>query len=414
MCGIFAFIGQKNLPVSRLVNGLYELKHRGQDAYGYATRYGCIRSVECIQKKSTETALTTWGIGQVRYTTSGSGTKLEQVPPLCKDDIYLVHNGNIPGVQGHDTKYLLNKIDCNNIEKSLIKILQEIPVSYSIILYYKQKLYITRDRYGIRPLYYQQEKGSVIISSETCALQSHFSSLEVRPGSIITVDRYGNMTTVFQTNTWQNNLCAFEIFYLMRDESKYKNMLISTIRENLGQVLAEKDDFDNTYTVIGIPRSGISGAKGYAKKLGLNCVNAINLIGSNRSFISTETKRDLVCHKKFSYNRDRIEDKKVILVDDTIVRGNVMRVIVTQLKKMGVKEVHIRIPAPPVVDICTLGIAIHKKEELLLTHHKIDELPKLLEVSSIKYLNVDDIISNLYFLPQPYMECFGIPFQCSQ
>jgi amidophosphoribosyltransferase len=176
----------------------------------------------------------------------------------------------------------------------------------------------------------------------------------------------------------------------------------------LGKILADKEDIlnkeKNDYIVIGIPLTGILYGKSYAKRLGLNYKQLIKKKdNTSRTFIIlNNSDRKDACNKKFIYDK-KIKDKKIVIVDDTIVRGNVIKSIINNLKKYGAKEIHVRIPAPPVIDICELGIAIHNKDELIMNNRSVKEVIKELGVDSLNYLYITEMKN----IPKDcYSQCF--------
>ena len=236
-------------------------------------------------------------------------------------------------------------------------------------------MYIMRDRYGVRPLCIGEDDKSFYVSSESCAFDEGKYIRDVKAGEIIKISQ-GRLQTIYQYPTTREGLCAFELIYFMKNASFVDGYYVRNIRKWLGKKLAENDqgligraiNWNDDYIVIGIPSSGIEAAKSYAEKMGYKYEQLIlDKEKAGRTFIllNNET-RIKACKKKFSYNKEGLKDKKIILVDDTIVRGTVMKSLVDNLRDCGVKEIHVRIPAPPVIDICELGIAIRKKEDTKL------------------------------------------------
>ena len=215
--------------------------------------------------------------------------------------------------------------------------------------------------------------------------------------------------TIYKSSNSQLSICAFEYLYFLRSNSICDGLSVNDVRTNLGITLANNDDLtiDNNFIVIGIPDSGIIAAKGYADKQNILYKQSIHKNkNSNRTFIIPDNvDRIKACKEKFVYNKDEIINKKVIIVDDTIVRGNVMKNIVQNLWLNNVKEIHIRIAAPPIINICQLGIDIPSHEELIAYKKTIHELKNIFNVTSIQYLNYKDLTT---LLPEnSYKECFG-------
>jgi len=199
----------------------------------------------------------------------------------------------------------------------------------------------------------------------------------------------------------------------MNPYSCINGLLVESFREELGRKMVEQETIipaNSDYVVVGVPKSGLIYAKSYAKHHGLayeqiiekteNCEN-----GEDRTFILiNDNERQKACRKKFKYAADKIKGKKVVIIDDTIVRGTIITYIVECFKKCGAVEIHIRIPAPPVVDKCELGIAIKTKEELLMHNRTIEDVKKYLKVDSLKYLSVNDLTM---FPKESYKQYFG-------
>jgi amidophosphoribosyltransferase len=421
MCGIFGIydINYNNNIINNVVKGLQKLQHRGKCSYGfsYINKYNELTTVK-NQGNMREYDIninTKWCIGHVRYTTSGKSVSDQfisdnEIQPLSgftsTNKICIVHNGNIPNILGHDTEYLLNMIISNadNIEESLINVMNTIPASYSLIVMYDNNLYVMKDRYGIRPLSIGYKDSQIYISSETCALDNCMNIFEVKSGQILKISKNG-IDEIYIHPKAVDAICAFELIYFMNPQSYYKDIQIKEYRKQLSHILAHRDinTFSNDYIVVGVPESGLLYGQYYADIVGLKTEELITKYTDDRTFILLKNEdRKNACKKKFKYGD--VKDKKIILLDDTIVRGNVIQAIVDNLKEMGVKEIHIRIPAPPVVDICQLGIAIHNKKELIMHNRTEEEVAEILGVNSLKYLTVDDL---KIFPKDSYTECFS-------
>lgn len=438
MCGIFGIYSSNSRLdiINNTVEGLKKLQHRGKDGSGICfvkpdnnfKIYKDIGLVENVFKTFNTQINTHLCIGHIRYSTSGNSSnnvvnKLDtsELQPLSgininNKNIGIVHNGNIPNLDTHDTKFLLDKLLTTNIsiEECLIEIMNTIKVSYCLLVMVDNILYIIRDRCGIRPLYYGFKNELVYVSSETCSLNGCINIREVNSGEILRIDNFG-IHSVYKHPESINALCAFELIYFMNPNSIYNKMKVSQIREQLGFSLAQKEDIiinRNNYIVVGVPNSGICAAQAYAKFLNIEYKQIINTFNSkngvDRTFILiNDEERQKACKKKFIFDRSSIKNKNIIIVDDTIVRGNVMKSIISNIKISGANEIHIRIPAPPVVDICQLGIAILNKNELLMNNTTINNVEKIFAVNSLKYLDLDDLS---FFPKDSYKECFGKPF----
>ena len=436
MCGIYGIYNREGNKeaMNELIHGLKKLQHRGKDSYGYSykneketLKINTVKNIGLVEDQyhDLHTRIKSC-IGHVRYSTSGkskdnNSVSMDEVQPLtqrfkdCRSsDISIVHNGNIPSMDGHDTTELLSLIRGDtdwriNIEESLCNIMKNVPGSYCLIVQFNNSLYIMKDRYGIRPLSYGYKGNNIHISSETNALSDCQNITEVKSGEILLWNG-GNLEPikVYQHKEVYNYMCVFELIYFMNPESYYYNVKVEDFRKCLSRKLVKKETLKgDDYIVVGVPKSGIIYGKEYATHMNLKYEQLIlktdsSLNGEDRTFtIIDNSERIKACKKKFKYNKEGIRGKKIIILDDTIVRGNVIKQLIGDLQLCGASEIHIRIPSPPVVDICQLGIAIHKKEELLMNNKTVEEVKDLLNVNSIIYNSLSDLGENLY------KECFG-------
>jgi len=426
MCGIFGIYSENYTQdnVDTLFNCLKLLQHRGKDGHGIAyltvkKSFLCMKKKGLLENTILRPTASYSGIGHLRYSTSGYSTqtgriKLNECQPLKgilpTEDYYLVHNGNVPNIDGHDTTYinqLIMSYKNISLERRIINLLNFIPAAYSIMILTKTALYVVRDRYGIRPLCLGKLNDNYCVSSETCAFENISYLRDVKPGELVKIDKNG-LKTLYLHPKSNNSLCSFEILYFMNEKSFADGLIISNIRKNLGRKLAEKETiihYGSEYIVIGIPETGICSGQSYAEYMNLEYKQAIikNENQTRTFIILDEIERKKACDSKFFYNKNILANKKIVIVDDTIVRGNIIKSIIFNLKKCGVKEIHIRIPAPPVIDICELGIAIQSKTELIMNGKTIDEVKIELDVDSLVYLKVDELE---HFPKNSYNQCF--------
>ena len=428
MCGIIGIYNNSN----NIIDCLNKLQHRGKDGVGIAMNTETMNII--LEKKlgtleeNKEILLDTINktnpnivIGHVRYSTRTSNEYTNELQPIMSNKIAIAHNGNIPNVENykHDTLYILNyivnNIDTISFHEILINLINSIHSAYSLVLIYDNCLYALRDRYGIRPLCYgKTSNDSYYVSSESIAIEDHVSSIcEVKPGQIIKINASG-IEGIYNHPHAQQSLCAFELIYFMNPDSRILGTYVRTYRDNLGIILAKKDKHGfspKEYVVCGVPSSGIVAAESYAKYLKLPYEQFIlktnkTTNGSDRTFIlPTQQSRIEAINKKFIFLEEAIKDKNLIIVDDTIVRGNIMKGIIKKLKEYGAKTIHVRIPAPRVIDICQLGIAIHSKEELIAYNKNMNEIKNELNCDSLLYLETSDLD---FFPKESYMECFGV------
>ena len=433
MCGIFAIFSKeysKN-SLNKVIKGMKLLQHRGKDGYGIVYIHESKKIInfkesgeltnhtnsKILNKKSYSC------VGHLRYSTSGASVKtgmvkqLEIQPIKGYDDqigsFYIAHNGNIPNIESHDTTYLKNLIinyKEDNFEKKLIKLINEIPAAYTlVILTSSNKLYIMRDRFGIRPLCFGSTNDHYYVSSESCAFSDDIKyDRDVKPGELLRIDENG-IKTLYNHPTSKLCLCSFEILYFLNENSYTDGLHIKNIRYNLGKILALKENIlkpETQLTVVGIPLTGICSGKAYAKTTGYNYQQLItkNKNISRTFIIINDEKRKEICEKKFIYDIKNIKDKNIVIVDDTIVRGNVIKSIIRNLKNYGAKEIHVRIPAPPVIDICELGISIQSKNELIMNNRTVNEVCTEIGATSLVYLDIQDLE---HFPKTSYNQCFS-------
>jgi len=424
MCGIFGIYSENYTPdnLTTLVNCLKLLQHRGKDGYGFAylaNKLHCFKAKGLIKNIISPSIAVSSCIGHLRYSTSGYSTKtghlkLNENQPLLghinNEKYYLVHNGNIPNIKGHDTTYINHLIMANDnlpMERILINVLETIPAAYSIMVLTKTALFVMRDRFGIRPLCLGYKDSNYYVSSESCVFTDINYLRDVAPGELIKIDNTG-ITSLYIHPKAQLSLCSFEILYFLSEHSFADGIYIHNIRSHLGRKLADKETIipnNGDYIVIGIPETGICSGKAYADHLQLTYSQAIikNKNQTRTFIILKDEDRKKACANKFFYKKELLQNKNIIIVDDTIVRGNIIKSIIKNLRDCNVKEIHIRIPAPPVIDICELGIAIQSKEELIMNDKTVEDVTCELDVDSLTYLDVDELD---HFPPKSYNQCF--------
>lgn len=434
-CGVFGiYMKEKSYKIiPNVIQGLELLQHRGQESCGLAyeqndslfcqTQLGLVKN--SFKNIKDDKIMTNKCIGHVRYSTSGNSknninSMHDECQPLrgkCKlGHFFLAHNGNVPNLNEHDTQYIIKFIQ-NSPEftwrEIFIKLIEKIPVAYCLLIITNDSIYAVRDRYGIRPLCVGKDnEENFCFSSESCALQHFTYARDVYPGEVVMINHDG-LTSLYTFPQATLKLCAFECIYFMKDNSICNGMFVSKIRSLLGKELANKEyhTFDDNTIVVGVPMSGIVSAKSYANTLELPYLQVIHKNKNiGRTFIAPSNEDRLsLCRQKFLFNESEIKDKNIIIVDDTVVRGNVIKTIVRQIYKCGAKQIHVRIPSPKIIGKCSLGIDIPSCEELLAFEKTNQEITKELKVSTINYLEYDDLDKILPF--STYKECFGETFE---
>ena len=422
MCGIFAIYSKKGANISLLINALSNLKHRGKDSYGisfvehHQKEIQRMKSLKKFNKNDYESYKNTikLAIAHNRYSTnigkSIENFKKEIQPILVKNDCLefdLAHNGNITNL----SKYIGDKVDSElsdtqnivkmfsnekNIENALIRFINTVHCSYSIVILTKTDIYAFKDRYGYKPLCIGIIGENFCISSEDC-IENFTKIKEIKPGELVKMNDSG-YKTIYQINQINKQLslkCVFEYIYFMNKTTTSHGDTVYNIRKKLGEKLAsvETTKFNSDTIVVGSPNTAIPMGIGYAEYLKLS-YKQILLKHKNceRTFILKDQKsRQNEC-KKFSICGD-IKNKVIILVDDSIVRGNTIQSLTKLFYKNGCKELHIRVCSPELKYTCNYGIDIPTKEELVINNYSIDEIKNLNNMTSLKYLTVNEMLS---------------------
>jgi len=403
--------------------GIYALQHRGQESAGIVTsnghslhRFAGMGKVsEIFRESKLKQLLGTAAIAHNRYSTTGASF-LRNAQPIRMESrfgsIALAHNGNISNAwsirqqlenEGSifqstiDTEiifHLMAKSDETDLTKALISALAMVKGAYSLVILTKDTLYVARDPHGFRPLVMGKKDNGLVFASETCALDIMGAEYirEIEPGEFVKVDKSG-MSTVFPFPSSRNNMCIFEYIYFARPDSQIFSKSVYDIRYNLGRNLAREFPIQAD-KVIAVPDSSTIAALGYSAESGIPF--HMGLIRSHyigRTFIEPSQKiRDFGAKLKYNSIESVIKGKKIIVVDDSIMRGTTQKKIIKMLRKAGAKEIHIRISCPPTIFPCYFGIDIPTKRELIAATHTIDEICKYLQVDSLAYLSHDGML----------------------
>ena len=421
-CGIVGYYSyvHSNKILDSAIRSLHKLQHRGREGSGvsflnFTTKEFKLYKSEGLVKEvfadfDTNKICNTV-IGHNRYSTSGKSTTVaspsnsSHLQPFhsSKYNFSLVHNGNIHNIDYslNDTEFLVNFIENereNKIEYKdiLIKLLNSIKGIYCLIIQTEHEMYLVRDRYGVRPFYYGKLLGDVYVcGSETVAFIDKTVDInQVNPGEIVKLDNNG-FTSLYTLQATNPAFCLFEYLYFMDYNSQIKGEPIYNVRFKLGVKLAETEQFefnkDSTY-VIGSPNSGIPAGQGYAFHSKIEYKQYIQKKANlGRTFILPDnTQRIEKCKKGFEINED-IRDKDIIIIDDTIVRGNTITQLIEQVRNKGAKSVHVRIAAPPIKNPCNSGIDLPTHEELVAYQREEEDIRKKINADSIKFLDLSII-----------------------
>lgn len=428
-CGIFGVYDMgDNLDVARLTYyGLYALQHRGQESCGIAVNNidenGKIQVLQYKDMGLVQEVFNTLvlnelkghaAVGHVRYTTAGTSSR-ENAQPLVskyqKGTFALAHNGNLVNVdklrdelqsQGaifqtnNDSEIIAHlmakeRIKTASTADAMLKIMDEISGAYSLIIMTPKRMVAARDPQGFRPLCIGKLKNSYVFASETCALDSVGAKFlrEVEPGEIIVVDENG-LTSQKEKCGKPQSLCIFEYIYFARPDSVIDNASVHAARLNAGMYLARENPVDAD-VVIGVPDSGLDAALGYSRESKIPYgVGFIKNRYIGRTFIQpTQDEREAALRIKLNAMREAIGGKRVIMIDDSIVRGTTSGRIVQLLRDAGAKEVHVRISSPPFLNPCYFGTDISDRDSLIACKMSVEETCKYIGADSLAYLSLD-------------------------
>lgn len=434
-CGIFGIWGHGE--AARLTYfGLRALQHRGQEGAGIvANNHGVLKGHRGLglvsqvfkQEAQLERLRGEAAIGHVRYATAGTSS-VDNVQPLlfrfADESVGLAHNGNLTNAhslrkklesQGgifhsdSDTEILMHLIRRSHrdtFEEQLKEALNTVHGGFAYILLTKDAMYAALDPNGFRPLAMgKTASGAIVIASETCALDTVGAEFirDIKPGELVVVNDEGYRVEHFTWDT-QPAICSMEFIYFARPDSNIAGVNVHAARKSMGARLAKEAPVDADM-VIGVPNSSISAASGYAEASGLP--NELGLVKNQyvaRTFIQpTQELREQGVRMKLSPVRGVIAGKRVVMVDDSIVRGTTCRRIVSLLKEAGAAEVHVRIASPPLKYPCFYGIDIQRREELIAGNHTVDEIRQIIGADSLEYLSEEGLVDAIGLgLDAPY------------
>lgn len=426
-CGVFGVWGH---PDAAQLNffGLHSLQHRGQEGAGIVTnRNGRLKGhrdlglLSEVFKDERELIRLSGeaGIGHVRYSTAGSNSILNIQPFLFKfhdEELALAHNGNLinavslrqeleqAGAIFHsnsDTEILMHLIRKSKQDTLIDRIkesLNTVKGAFAYVMLTPDALIGALDPNGFRPLSIgQMENGAYVLASETCALDVVGAEFvrAVQPGELVIIDDSGYRIETYTDQTLLQ-ICSMEFIYFARPDSNIAGVNVHTARKNMGKRLAEEAPVDADM-VIGVPNSSLSAASGYAEASGIPY--EMGLVKNQyvaRTFIQpTQELREQGVRMKLSAVRGVVAGKKVIMVDDSIVRGTTSRRIVQLLKEAGAAEVHVRISSPPLKYPCFYGIDIQNQKELIAADYSVEEIREKIGADSLSFLSVEGTVDSI-------------------
>ncbi|MHC5060210.1 MAG: amidophosphoribosyltransferase [Planctomycetota bacterium] len=427
-CGLFGIFGDPE-AVQKTYLGLHSLQHRGQESAGIASSnrqhirsfagMGRVSRVFRAGRGVLERLKNPMAIGHVRYSTTGSNTPLNAQPFLgeySQGQVAVAHNGNLINAAllrdeyeayGHifkstnDTEiivHLLAKPTHVDNPDSLGHVLNHLQGAFSLLFLFNDRIEAVRDPYGIRPLSIGRTKeGCYCVASETCAfdmIQAEFVR-DVEPGEIVTLDKDGLHSRFYVTpGKITPAYCAFEHVYFAKQSSRIFSENVHEVRKKLGARLADEHPVPAD-VVTPVPDSGTSAAIGYANQSGIPFdMGFVRSHYIGRTFISpSQDMRDLGVKLKLSVVQEVVKGKRVVVVDDSIVRGTTTKGKIRTLREAGAKEIHMRVSCPPITHPCFYGVDFPTTEELLASSRTMEEIRDFLDVDSIGYISLEGLLS---------------------
>ncbi len=429
-CGVFGIYDLDGGDVaSTIYYGLLGLQHRGQESCGIAVsetqgpkgKVTSHKDMGLVSESFTEELLQSMhgdiGVGHARYSTAGSSTR-ENAQPLVlnyvKGTLALAHNGNLINAVSlrHDLEYTgaifqttidseviayhiaRERLRSGSVEEAVQRATRKMQGAYSLVLMSPRKLIAARDPYGFRPLCIGKRDNAYIFSSESCVLDTIGAEFvrDVLPGEVVTVTEEGELhSDMHNAIPWeQHGRCVFEYIYFARTDTRFDGISVYNARILAGRFLA-KDSPVEADLVVGVPESGNGAALGYAMESGIPYGMAFmknSYVG--RTFIQPkQSAREQSVKVKLNVIREAVEGKRIIMIDDSIVRGTTCRQIIGMLREAGAKEIHVRISSPPFLWPCYFGTDVPEREQLLAYNRSVEEICEVIGADSLAYLEVD-------------------------
>ena len=423
-CGVFGVWDPKGDCAKTTYYGLYALQHRGQEACGIATTndrelsyYKDVGLVgDVFDEKKLKELGGTMAVGHVRYATTGAGER-ENAQPLTikyvKGTLAVVHNGNLVGVDKlrqsfeykgaifHTTSdseliaYAIAqaRLHCGSVEEAVCRATAELRGAFSLLVMSPQKMIACRDPWGFRPLCMGRKGEAIMFASESCAIEAVGGKVEreLDPGEVVVVQD-GKVTSIRDNCRGLSHMCIFEYIYFARPDSVICGQSVHQARVNAGRLLAREHPVEADL-VVGVPDSGLDAARGYALESGIpNGMGFVKNRYVGRTFITPDQQsREQAVRIKLSALASEVAGKRVVMVDDSIVRGTTCRQIINLLREAGATEVHMRVSSPPFISPCYFGTDIPDKEKLIACHNTIEEIRQIAGADSLGYLSLENL-----------------------
>jgi amidophosphoribosyltransferase len=440
MCGIFGISGHHEAAALTHL-GLYSLQHRGQESAGIVSvqdgRVNAIRAMGLVSDQfSAERMKTLTGpvaMGHTRYSTAGSSSIENAQPALVHfkgGHIALAHNGNLTNAldlrgrleddgsifsSSADSEVIVHRLAKSKAERpeeKLAEALDGVEGAYSLLVVIGDTLVAARDPRGWRPLVMGRLNGAYVFASETCALDIVGATVEreVNPGEIIAIAPNGSLRSFERGAASKLQRCVFEYVYFARPDSRVFGGSVDRARRALGRQLATEHPAPGADLVFAVPDSSNSAALGFAEISGLPMELALirnHYVG--RTFIQpTQSGRDAKVKVKYNPVREILDGKKVVMVDDSIVRGTTTKGLVALVRAAGASEVHMRVSSPPITGPCWYGIDTPDRDQLIAANHSTDEIARMIGVDSLGYLSLEGMLGAVPSGPDGFCHaCFS-------
>ncbi len=425
-CGVFGFYDNDGFDVARLTYyGLYGLQHRGQQSAGIAVNddnvFHCHKDLGLVPDIFNDRILSnlkgTISVGHVRYSTKG-GNKRENAQPLVyqyvKGTLALAYNGNLinaselrdefqrNGAIFHTSidpevmmyKIAQERIKTHAIERAVLNMMDYVHGAYSLVLMSPRKLIGARDPYGLHPLSIGKLENSYVLSSETCVFDNIGAEFirDVEPGEVVWIDKDGLHSIRHEKALDRARICVFEYVYNARPDSVIQGASVYEVRKAMGHQLAKEHPVDADL-VFGVPDSGLCAAIGYAEESGLPYGKGFikNKYVGRTFILPTQAQREAAVNIKLNVLRNSVEGKRVVMIDDSIVRGTTCANIIRALKDAGAKEVHMRVSSPPFLWPCYFGTDIPSRDCLMAVKYSVEEIREKIGADSLGYLSIDGL-----------------------
>lgn len=427
-CGVFGIYSSDISDVAvQTYLGLYALQHRGQESCGIVVNdrgvFSHYKDLGLVHEVFSRDVLDKLGsgniaIGHVRYSTTGNSNRSNAQPLVVrhvKGPMAIAHNGNLTNAYELRTEYEMKgaifhstndtevisyaiteqRLVCGSIEEAVEAAMYRLRGAYCIVVMSPQKLIIARDPVGFHPLSIGRLESSYVAASETCAFDSIGADFvrDVLPGEIVVIDQNGLRSIKTHCKN-KPHMCVFEYVYFARPDSVIEGASVHKARLKAGEYLWKEHPADAD-VVIGVPDSGLDAALGYANASGIPYgVGFIKNRYVGRTFIQpSQAQRTNSVKIKLNVVRETVKDKRVVLIDDSIVRGTTSQRIVSLLREAGAKEIHMRISCPPFTNPCYFGTDIDSKENLIACRMTVDEICREIGADSLGYLSVEGVNS---------------------